>query len=127
LKEVWKNLKNMTDIKLRQLAQYLAGLNKIRKSDAKFILSKLNPKDLRTLFSYLKDEIQKNTLELTVSDKPSSPLLKELQERFQVENINISEDPSLGSGMRIKNYDMIYDLTVKSQIKYLVSEVENNL
>ncbi len=117
----------MTNIKLRQLAQYLAKSNKIKKSDTRFILSKLDPKDLRILLSCLKDEVQKNTLELTISDKLSSTLLKKLQDMFQVNNINVYEDASLGAGMKVKQYDMIYDLSVKSQVEFVVSEIENTL
>ena len=117
----------MNDIKLRQLAQYLVSSSKIKKVDTRLILSKLSPRDLRILFSYLNDEIQKDTLELTVSDKPSSILLRELQDRFQVQNINVFEDPTIGGGMKVKKYDMIYDLSVKSQIEHIVSNIENDL
>lgn len=99
----------------------------IKRKDISRILSLLSLSEIRILLRELKLENEKNSLEATFSDNPSPRTKNELSKKFPDSNISVSVDKSIGAGLKVRKFDMIYDLTVKSKIKNVINTLEEEL
>ncbi len=114
----------MNNLIIGRFAKNIGENNSISQKNMKTILSKLSAKDLRTLFRELKKESLKNTVTITASEKMSQEMKKEISKMFQNKTILFKEDKTIGAGIRIKTYDMIYDLSLSGKIKRIAENLE---
>ena len=85
----------------------------------KKIASLLKRSDLKTYLKELKDLREKNTVYLSI---PSNGILEEEAKKFFAKNfsgkqIEVTLDPSLIGGIRVRNYDMIYEISLKDELE----------
>ena len=86
------------------------------------IVKYLNKKDLRVFIKNLKLIDDKNTVTVFVSDKKFDKLLKKhVGQIFKGKKIEIKEDNELIAGIRIKDFDNIYELNLKNTITNIVN------
>lgn len=114
----------MNNLMIGRFAKNIGENNSISQKNVKAILSKLSAKDLRTLFRELKKESLKNTVTITASEKMSQEIKKDISRMFQNKTMLFKEDKTIGAGIRIKTYDMIYDLSLSGKIKRIAENLE---
>lgn len=117
----------MVTSNLRKLAASISENDTISGKNSQKILENLTLNELKKLTVYLKNEEEKNTLEVIASDSLSKELKIELLKRFRGMRIKETLDKNLGAGIKIKAYDMIYDLTLKGSIDNIVEKIEDSL
>lgn len=114
----------MNNLFIGKFAKQIGKHNSISQSDAKTILNNLSAIDLKILFRELKNESLKNTVTITSSEKIPLNMRKEISQMFQNKALSFKEDPTIGAGIRIKTYDMIYDLSLSGKIKRIAENLE---
>ncbi len=117
----------MATINLRKLAASISENNSVSDKNSQKILENLNLSELKELAAFLRNEEEKNTLEVVSSDNLSQESKKELLKHFSGMRIKENLDKNLGAGIKIKAYDMIYDLTLKGSIDSIVEKIEDSL
>ncbi len=117
----------MINVSLKKVAAKIAEDNTLSEKDAQKIINNLSLKELKVLASLLKTEDEKNTIEIVSSDELSKETKKVLLQKFNNMRIKEKVDKNLGAGIKIKAYDMIYDLTLKGSIGQIVENVEDSL
>lgn len=75
--------------------------------------------ELKAYLRELKEILDKNTVYVTIpsNDKLTQDAKRIFSKTFPGKNIKVAVDPSLISGVRIKNYDMIYELSLRAQLE----------
>ncbi|MFI5265449.1 MAG: F0F1 ATP synthase subunit delta [Candidatus Levyibacteriota bacterium] len=117
----------MNNFKLRNLAREIVGKGKITHSSAKKIQSLLSSSELSKLTEYLKVEMDKKTVKITVADVLSNKATESISNMFGGKRVLTTVDKVIGAGVKAQVYDMIYDLTIKSKINHLVAKLEEEL
>src|SRR3989344_1171035 len=114
----------MKKIKNLALASYKNGnLDSLLVS--KFI-KQLSRKDLKIYIKILKSIESKKNVVLTVADTNiSSEFLKKTKSLFPGKKIIVKEDKSLIAGLKIVDFDMVYEFNLKNKIEK-ISEFINN-
>lgn len=78
------------------------------------IASALKREDLKVYIKSLKDIQARNTVFISVPSKDNMPnLIKEFERLFPNKKISIELDPTLMAGIRIVDYDNVYELSIK--------------
>ena len=90
----------------------------------------LKRRELKAYLRELKELIDRNTVYITLSsdDELSSEARRIFSKTFPGKNIKVNLDPSLLGGVRIRDYDMIYELSLRDQLEEAlksVTEYEN--
>ena len=116
----------MTNYLIKNFAENVVK-EKIGKKEAVKILSLLDMESLRKLLYALLLEQEKNSVEVTLADEPDTKLKKSIHAKFPNANIGINSDKNIGAGIKLKHYDMIYDLTVRSKLENLIKNLEEDL
>lgn len=117
----------MAKLSLKKIAKTIAEENTISSKNASFIMKELSLKDLKNLLSFLKHEALKNNIETISSDKLPVSIKDMLSKKFTGKHITETVDATLGAGMKVKAYDMIYDLTVMGHLKQIALKIEDSL
>lgn len=117
----------MTNNLLHELGKAIVEKGTISEVHAKKILSLLGKNDLKKLMDYIRTEELKKTAFVTIADETNKKTLFALQEVFPKTKLVVAEDKKIGAGVKVQIYDMIYDLTVKSKMKRIVDELEEEL
>lgn len=117
----------MTKQLLNDFAKNIVENGKISSLQAKKIFSLLSKSDLKILLEYVRIESFKRTAYVTVAQKIDKNTQTQIQALFPETKLIVSADGKIGAGVRIQVYDMIYDLTTKSEIKRVVEEIEEEL
>ena len=114
----------MKKIKNLELASYKNGnLDSLLVS--KFI-KQLSRKDLKIYIKILKSIESKKNVVLTVADTNiSGEFLKKTKNLFPGKEIIVKEDKSLIAGLKIVDFDMVYEFNLKNKIEK-ISEFINN-
>lgn len=111
---------------IKKLAHNSFTDNKLDEKKVKVISSNLNRGRLKTYLREIKNISQKNTVYITI---PSNSTLTEdasktFSRLFPGRKIEIRVDTTLIGGVRIENYDMIYDLSIKSRLEDSIKSIE---
>jgi len=90
----------------------------------------LKREELKAYLRELKELVDKNTVYITLpsDEELSNDARKIFSKNFPGKNVKVSLDPSLIGGVRIKNYDMIYELSIRDQLEEAlksITEYEN--
>lgn len=104
-------MKNNT-IKILAKNSYAKG--RIDGKKAVKIATSLKREDLKVYIKSLKDIQARNTVFITVASNENMPnLIKEFEKLFPNKKISVELDPSLVAGIRIVDYDNVYELSIK--------------
>lgn len=114
----------MNNANISQFAKVIAGNNRISDKDADIVLKKLSIGNLRTLLKSLKTEENKKTVIVLTREKLTENEKKQITSFFSDKRVFFEEDASVGAGMKIKSYDMIYDLSLGGVISRLAENLE---
>lgn len=99
-------------IKILAKNTYVKG--KIDNKKAVKFASSMKRDDLKIYIKSLKDLESRNTVFITVASNENMPnLLKEFEKLFPNKKISIELDPTLMAGIRIVDYDNVYELSIK--------------
>lgn len=112
---------------LKNLAKHIASQGGLKRSEAKKLLELLSPADLRKLNQMLLLEQEKVTAYVTTADELSVKGMEEVKAAFPNKRIVASVNKKIGAGLHAQVYDMIYDLTVKSNITRITKKLEEEL
>lgn len=105
--------------KAKEFAKIVVKSDKISETDALKIIKLLKKRDLSKLSRILKKELEKETVTVTSADTLDHETDSKLKLLFKDKILVKTVDPKIGAGIRAQVYDMIYDLSIKSEIKKL--------
>lgn len=91
------------------------------------IADRLNRRQLKEYIKALKHEENKKSVEVTVPAPVDDDQIEMLGKIFPDKNIIYKNDPSLLSGIKVKNNDMIYDQSLKSILDKLVDHAADDI
>lgn len=117
----------MNTHKAKEMAQLVITNGKISQSDAAKIIKLLKPRDLAKFMKILKRELEKETIHITSAIEVDAKTVHELQAVFKSKIAIQHVDEKIGAGLSVQAYDMIYDLSVKSEIERLAQRAEEEL
>ncbi len=112
---------------LKQLAAEIVQKGSLEKKLASELLAQFKKADLKKLLFFLKKELAKKQIYVTISEGEIEKLKKELATVFPRKEILVEKDPSLIGGIKVKNGDNVLDFSVKNRIKYTVQQLAKNL
>lgn len=112
---------------LKILASIILTSKTIKKSEYSRIIKVLSAKELKLLVKYLIEGKVKNTVYITTSDALSKKDKTAFEQMFKEKNVVLETDPKIGLGVKVKDYDMEYDLTLDSSLRNIVRKVEEEL
>lgn len=114
----------MKQIKKLALASYTK--NNLDYSLVKKFKKNLNRSELKEYVTALKNiENKKNVVVTVVDTSFSTDLIKKMESIFKGKKILVKEDKSLIAGLRITDYDMVYELNLKNKIDKIVNFINN--
>lgn len=117
----------MSKLNLKKAANNIGEENSISSQNAEYIIDKLSLKDLKQFLSLLKNAELKNKVVAMSSEKLTDTIRTMLSNKFQKKHIRETVDSSMGAGIKVKAYDMIYDLTVLGRLKQIALKIEDSL
>ncbi|PIR80360.1 MAG: hypothetical protein COU25_00480 [Candidatus Levybacteria bacterium CG10_big_fil_rev_8_21_14_0_10_35_13] len=86
----------------------------------------LNKKQLKEFIKFLRLIDKKNTVTIFVSDKKMEELIdKKIKDSFRNKKIIVKEDKDLIAGIRIEDYDNIYEYSLESSINNMINHINN--
>lgn len=110
------------DIKI--LATIVTQKGSIKKSEFMRLKKLMSSQELKLLMKYLQEGVAKNTVYVTIADELSKKNKDELTKIFEGKKIISRVDKSIGAGVKVQHYDMIYDLSITSNMKRLVKATQ---
>lgn len=109
------------------IARQLILTGSITQVDANKIIQVLKVRDLSKFSKILKNELAKLTVHITSADTIDHETDTKLKLLFSDKIIVKTVDSKIGAGIRAQVYDMIYDLSTKSEIKRLALAAQEEL
>ncbi len=109
---------------LKQLAILISEQKHIDNKVLDYIMKKLQLTDLRLFKKYLDQEIIKKKIFVETATV-SQGLQTDLQHLFPDKVIEITENQSLGAGLKIVDQDNHYDLSVRNRIDSIIESLKN--
>lgn len=113
----------MNNTLITKLAKAVGTSGELSKDHAKTIINNLKSKELNLLKRALKKESLKNTILVLSAEKLTNSEQKEINRMFVGKRVIFHEDFTIGAGIKIKTYDMIYDLSLNGEIKRLAESL----
>lgn len=107
----------MREVKKLAAASYKNGI--LNQGLVERIIKLLKPKEIKQYIKTLKNIENKNTVLVTFADKEvmkEIPVMTVINKLFKG-RIKINEDKALIAGIKIVDYDMVYDLSLKEKIE----------
>lgn len=90
------------------------------------IIKKLNRKELRKYLKTLRVIEDKKTVIITVADKDiSKNLIKKMKILFKGKKILVNEDKTIIAGIKITDFDTVYEFDLKSRIEKYSNFIKN--
>lgn len=117
----------MDDYKARLVARQIAITGEISSTNAQKIIKILKNKDLVKFSRILNQELEKQTVHVVSADEIDRETLTKLKSLFPNKQIQNTVDGKIGAGIQVQVYDMIYDLSVKSEIKRLAELAQEEI
>jgi F0F1-type ATP synthase delta subunit len=114
---------NNKDIKKLALSSYIK--NELDEKKALKIAKLLNRIELKEYIKAIKLLEKKLTVTVYSPKKIGSYTRKQLQEIFKNKKIIVKEDKSLIAGIRIEEYDDVYDLNLENTLKNIIEYINN--
>ena len=109
----------MNQIKKLVIASYTQ--NKLDEKKVGKIARLLNKSELREYIKAIKAFEKKNTVIVTLSDGKNKELAKDFTSLFKDKKIVIREDKSLLAGVKIEDFDDVYEFNLKNKIDNIVN------
>lgn len=90
------------------------------------IAKKLNRTQLKRYIKGLKDFENKNSVTITLAKNPTQQEKRQLETLYPNKKILYNIDESLILGMRIENYDNVYEMNLQNTLSSLLSHIGGN-
>lgn len=116
----------MKNTHLKEFAKHIVE-NGISATEAKKILSLLSIQDLKIFERFLRQELEKQTVYITVSEELDQKTNSELTHLFKNKRIVKNVDSKIGGGINARVYDMIYDLSIKNSIERVATLAQEEI
>lgn len=114
----------MKQIKKLALASYTKS--NLDYSLVKKFIKSLNRSELKEYVKTLKNIENRKSVIVTVVDISfTSDVIKKIKSIFKGKRVLIKEDKSLIAGIKISDYDMVYELSLKNKIDKIISFINN--
>lgn len=113
---------NKKDIK--QLAQFSFTKENLDEKKVLRIAKLLDKRDLRQYIKELKLKINKNTIKVSVSSKLDKETENSLKTIFKNKKMEIIEDKDLIAGIKIEDFDNIYELNLKNTLDLMINYIK---
>ncbi len=110
---------------INQLAALSFSAGKLDPKRVSKISTRLSKTNLRSYIKALKMLINKNSVKIFVSTKLDKKFTNELKEIFKDKNVQIELDKTLIAGIKIKDYDTIYDFNLKNSFKSMLDGIKS--
>ena len=111
------------EIKKLALSSYSNG--KMNESKVLKVANLLKRSDLRAYLQVLRLIQKKNTVKIILAGKLDKSSRNNLNEIFKQKNIIIEEDPNLIAGLKIEDFDNVYEFNLKNTFKNIVNFISN--
>lgn len=112
-----------TDIKKLANASYVR--EELNEEKVLKIAKLLNKGQLREYIKALKLIEKKNTVKVTISSKPDIFLQNSLKEIFKSKKIKMTQDDNLIAGIKIEDFDNVYEFNLSNTLKNIVNYISN--
>lgn len=109
---------------LKDLAKSIIEVGALSNETVDFIHKTLSRKEQKALLSYLKLESAKQTVTITSAIPLSDGERKELEKQYADRKIKYYDDESIGAGLIIRDFDTIYDASVRSYIDQTINTLK---
>ncbi len=116
----------MKNTQLKEFAKHIID-NGVSKTEAKKIMSLLTIQDLKVFERFLRQEQEKQTVYITVSEELDQKTNSELTNLFKNKRIVKNVDSKIGGGINARVYDMIYDLSIKKSIERVAALAQEEI
>lgn len=114
---------NTKDIKKLALSSYTK--ENLDENKTLRIANLLKKGDLRQYLKTLKLIEKKNTVKVTVSSKPDISIQTNLKKIFKHKKIIVKEDNNLIAGIKIEDFDNVYEFNLSNTLKNIVNYISN--
>ncbi len=111
---------------IKKLASFSFTKGELDESKVEKIAKKLSKSDLREYIKALKLINDKNTVKVWSSTKLDRNAQESIKKMFKGKKIQLLEDKELIAGVRIEDYDNIYELNLKDSLNSMVDYVKEN-
>jgi F0F1-type ATP synthase delta subunit len=112
---------------IKQLAEQSYKGKNLDEGKVKKIAGKLNKEDLRVYIKDLKNLENRKTVRITIADEAIVPEIKKRFEKiYPDKKIFIEVDPELMVGIRVVDYDNIYELSLQESLETMINSVSRN-
>lgn len=111
-------------INIKQLAMLSFTKGELNGKIVNRISKKLNKTDLRRYLKALKQIIEKNTVEVFTTTKPDKNMENILKIVFKDKSVHFKIDKDLIAGIKIKDYDTIYEYNLKNTLNSMLSYIK---
>lgn len=111
--------------KIRKLAQIAASQSTMPRDVEEFVLKHMSKNELKDFLKFFKIELDKRRVYVISSDTLSGSVLNDLKDKFKDKEMVLSIDESLGAGLKIKDNDMVIDLSFQKYINDTIDELKN--
>ncbi|MBI2031129.1 MAG: hypothetical protein HYT08_00795 [Candidatus Levybacteria bacterium] len=117
--------------KIKKIAEQSFINNKLDPKIVNFVTKKLKRSEIKKYIKILRLLERKKTIYLVLpkvtENQGTDYVLSYLNKTYPDKKIEIEKDPSLISGIKILNDDIIYNYNVKDTINNLISHINKNL
>lgn len=111
----------MTRKKMKLLVNSAYANREFNEKQMSKIVNALNRRELKLFIKLLKTQINKSTVYVTVPSKENQQILKDLEKIFPNKYVIIHEDKSLIAGVKVTDYDMVYNLNLNSTLEKMAT------
>lgn len=111
--------------KIKKLALIAAEKEAIPQDIEQYVLEVMTKQELKDFLRYYKSALEKKRVHITTSTLVSNMEMANLKEQFKNKSLIISEDKTLGGGIRIRENDTIIDFTFKKYINDTIEKLKN--
>ncbi len=115
---------NIKDIKNLASSSFTKG--NLDEKKVSRITKALNRSDLRKYINALKLIAQKSTVKVWTSTNLDKKTQESLKSLFKGKKIQTLKDEDLLAGIKIQDFDNIYDLNIKNTLNTMVSHIREN-
>jgi F0F1-type ATP synthase delta subunit len=113
----------MKKMMIKKLALSCYRNDKLDENETMKIADLLTHHDLKVFIKFIKSEEEKKSTTITSAKTLTSVEKKTVEEIFSGKNLHFLTDPSLLTGLKVQNADMIYEQSLKHTLDHIRKEV----
>jgi F0F1-type ATP synthase delta subunit len=115
----------MKKLMIRKLALSCYKNDRLNEAETLKVANLLTHHDLKQFIKVIKSEEDKRTATITSAKALAGADKKTVEEIFTGKTVHFQTDPSLLTGLKVQNADMIYEQSLKNTLEQIRKEVIN--